>query len=647
MDHTIAAFVKGTQNLISPELIATDAAQDSIGWMTRDGKIVLSYGKLVTGTESTTFGKVYGVHFGYKIDGSVVMYRKINTKIQYLNGTTWTDIITGLTATADYTFANYSSLAGSFTFVGGVDGIWKIVNASPANPIAMYSSTKNYKGKIMIDKGRMLLWGRVKDPTGLYGSYIDLQDSTVYTAISGEVLGASGGTHYTATLAAISGTRNVFGFTITGTTSAGVETFTDNFMGVLASDKGGTGTINYVTGAVVLDFNGSVSSGNVVAGYQWEDSNAKGITDFTKSATRLAHEGFVFRQDEGGDAILNVLIGQESTSSSGVYYSEKSKSFYVLTLDNTDLLATNSIYRKDLGIPNFRAGVSSNKGIVFINTANVAKPEMTILQRSITTTNVEPVILFPEFKFANYDYSDSCMDTWERYVIVLCKTLGALFNNTMLLCDMATGTVDAIESNGRCVAKNNGILYVGSALTENVYETFSGFDEDGLPITNYWISKNDQYQMAVGAARALRYQMGERLKKYRKEKIKGMISPDQTLEIYISADGEGFQLVGTINGSGSYVDNNASQAIGKRIGDSQIGGDDSTVVAYPFFTEIKVNTPYFRTRTIKLVAKGIGYVDVQFLSDWDIIVGVERLPARFRQKSHVSLDGLTTDIATG
>ncbi len=609
-----------------------DAAQDSLGWVTKEGKLILSYGKNIVGNDLATAGNVQGLWFGYKVDGTKVMYRKITTKIQYLNGTTWTDIITGLTLNADYTFANYSSLSGAFTFVGGIDGIWKIINANPGSPINM-AKLAPYKGKILIDRARITLWDSANSKTTIFLSRQDQQkDGVQYTAVTSEATASLIGT---LAFKAGGATRNCYGIVLTLTGTG--EVFTDNRLGALTGTLGGTGTINYATGAYTLS-----NSGVGTASYKWEDSNSLGLTDFTASATRLAGEANIIQQAEGGDSILNVLIGQD-----GHYYSEKSNSFYDMSISTDDLTFNNVVYRKDLGILSFRGGISSNKGIVFINTANVAKPEMTILQRSITTTNVEPVILFPEFKFANYDYSDSCMDTWERYVIVLCKTLGAPFNNTMLLCDMATGTVDAIESNGRCVAKNNGILYVGSALTENVYETFSGFDEDGLPITNYWISKNDQYQMAVGAARALRYQMGERLKKYRKEKIKGMISPDQTLEIYISVDGAGFQLVGTINGSGSYVDNNASQAIGKRIGDSQIGGDDSTVVAYPFFTEIKVNTPYFRTRTIKLVAKGIGYVDVQFLSDWDIIVGVERLPARFRQKSHVSLDGLTADIATG
>ena len=630
-DHTIQAFTKGTQNLLVSELIATDAAQDSRGWLTRDGKIMLSYGREVLGNESTVFGKISGIWFGYKTDGTQIMYKKISTKIQYLLNGTWTDCITGLTADADYSFANYASLAGAFTFVAGVDGIWKIVNANPGNPINMTSSAKNFCGRILIDKSRMLLWNRPQDKTGLYYSFIDPQNATVYTSVTGEATASLGGT-----LAFKAGgtTRCCFGVTITLTVSG--EVFTDLFNGVLKGSLGNSGTINYVTGVYTI----SVSGVGTVA-YQWEDSNVKGLTDFTHSSTRLAGEGGQFSQDAGGDAILNVLIGQD-----GSYYSLKSQSSYVLTFDDTDLAATNILYRQNLGIMSYRAAISTNKGIAFINTANVMKPEMTILQKSLVTNNVEPVVLFPEYKFSNWDYTDCSMDTWERYVIVQCKTIGAVGgNDTVLLCDMTTGTVDAVSYEGRCSATDyNNNLFFGSNVTENVYQMFTGFDDNGSAIVNYWKGKSDQYQMAVGMSRALRYQIGERLKKYRKQKIKGMISPSQSVAVYVNPDNSGWQLVGTILGTGSYVDYSATQAIGKQIGQFQIGGDNSNTYAYPFFTEIKTKIPYFRTRAIQFIALGIGYVDIQLVSDWDIIVGVERLPTRFRQKQNVSLDGKTDNL---
>jgi hypothetical protein len=618
-DYTIPAFTKGCQNMLNAEIIASDAAQDSLGWLTKEGRIVLSYGRNLYGNDSATAGSIQGLWFGYKNDGTKVCYRKSGTKIQYLKSGTWTDIITGLTDNADYSFANYSSSAGSFTYVGGVDGLWKIINANPENPISLTPAGGVFKGRIMIDKARMFLWNKKENPAAIYYSQVDAQKvGTQYTDVSGEAVNTSG----TLAFKAGGSTRSCFFVSITIT--AGGEVYTDNGLGVLKGSLGGAdGTINYATGAYTVRASGT-------AAYKWEDSNSKGITDFSFSATRVAGEGNILSQSEGGDAILNVLIGQD-----GEYYSAKAQSFYKLTLDSTDLVPVNIVYRKDLGIPSFRACISTNKGIVFMNTANPLKPEMTILEKSIVTNNVEPVILFPHFKFANYDYSDCSMDTWERYVIIFCKKQLSFSNDTVLLCDLVAGTVDPIQYSGRCSAKDNGNLYVGHPLVQNVYQLFNGFDDDGVGITNFWIGKKDPYKG----------QIAERLKKYRKQKVKGMIGLNQKIEAYVDCDGSGFQLIGTILGTGDYVDYTSPQSMGNSmVGQSQIGGDDSATVAYPFFTELKVKLPYFKTRTIKFIATGIGYASVDFLSDWDIIPGVQRLPSRFRQKQNVSLDGLSNNI---
>jgi hypothetical protein len=153
--------------------------------------------------------------------------------------------------------------------------------------------------------------------------------------------------------------------------------------------------------------------------------------------------------------------------------------------------------------------------------------------------------------------------------------------------------------------------------------------------------------MAVGFARALRYQIGERLKKFRRFKVKGLIDPNQVLQVYMAFDGSGFQLMGTIRGNGAYVDYTNPQAMGSNIlGTTQIGGSTVTT-SYPFFTEFPVKMPKFRTRKIKITATGIGYCEVQFISDWDIMVFEQRLPTRFRQKQHISLDDTQTGLPIG
>lgn len=626
MNHTLPAFVSGIHNLIDPENIPKDAAQDAQNFVTKDGRTVLIPGRQLLG-DAGAVGGTTGFHKAYKTDGTTLLYAKRGTKIQVLLASTWTDVITGLNASDEYTFANYSSLSGAQVFVNGPGGYWKIVTANPTSAIDIYNSTKNFKGYILIDRGRTILWNRDKDKTGFYGSWIDRQDTTVYTTVTGEAVGALGSTTYTGTLAFKGGGawRNCFGVTIKGNTGAGLETFTDDLLGVLTSDKGGTGTINYATGAYSVTFN-AVTTGAVTADYQWEDCTAKGVADFSHSATRVAGEGLQFPQDEGGDAILAVLVGQD-----GAYYSLKQKSAYKLSLDADDTGATNEVYRKEMGLPFFRAAVSTNKGIFFINTTNPTKPEMTILQRDKVGNSIEPYVLFPHFKFSDYTYDACSIATYDRWMVVFCRTTDSATNNRILMCNMRDKTVDVVAYSGKMGVQDGQNFYVADAATTNVYDTFSGFDDLQSPIDAYWIGKDE----LIGT---------ENLKKVRRFRFKGRIDPDQKVAVYMNLDEAGFQQVGTILGSGSYVNQADEQTIGGRyIGEGVVGGDNISTT-FGYFLEIKVRTGKFRKIALKLVPESYGYFDFDTIMLWDVLLYEQRIPKAYRQKQNVSLDGTQTDV---
>lgn len=620
-DLTNQIFKSGVHNLLDAEVIPQDAISDEKNWITQDGSLKLVNGKVVVGATGVS-GKIYGEIFGYKIDGTKVHWRKVNTKIQYLNGTTWTDTVTGLTAASDYTFANYSSLAGTFTFAFGIDGIYKMHNAVPGSFNSMYDSTKNFKGYALIDKGRTILWNRPEDKTGVYGSWIDTQKEVsgatgVYTTVTAEATAS-----LTGTLAFKAGgaTRNCFGLVVTHTVSG--EVFTDNYLGVLTGSLGNAGTINYITGAYTFNV-----AGIGTVDYRWENSNLRGLTDFSKSATRLAGEGFVLSQDEGGDAIKTIQIGQD-----GAYYSLKETSAYSLELDAADTNPINLVYRKNIGVPTFRASVSTNKGIVFLNTANPAKPTLTVLQRNPLGDNIEPVSLFPQFKFSNYNYSDCSLATYERYVMVMCRTIDGTANDTILMCDMEQGSVDITSFNARTSVIDSGVLYIGSSISESIYKLFDGFDDDGQSISNFIETKAETYK-------------SDNLKKVRKLRFSGLISPDQNYSVYISTDNSTFQLVGTVRGDRDYVDYTSSQAIGTNtIGGAVIGGD-AVATVYPYLMEMTIKTPKFRKRMFKIVANAIGYVSIDNIIDRDILVFENRLPMTYRLKQNVSLDGTQTDLS--
>lgn len=612
MNSEVKLFNKGIHNILVDTEIPKEASSGSYNWITKDGRIILAGGRQLIGSAGTV-GKINGLWTGYKVNGDKVIYRKTASKIQYLAGSTWTDVLTGLTDT-DISFANYSSLAGAFTLINGTDGFWLINNANPASAIDLYDSTKNFKGYILVDRGRCILWNRDKDKTGLYGSYIDRQNSTVYTAVTSEAIGVLGSTNYTGTLAFKGSTkRNCFALSFSATVVAGTETFTDNYNGVLTSNFGGTGTINYATGVYDITFS-DTTTGAVTANYQWQDFTIKGLADFTKSATRLAGEGFQFPQDEGGDAILNILIGQD-----GAYYSIKSQSAYQLDIEAADTNATNKVYRKDIGVPFWRASISTSKGIVFINTANPNNPILTILRKNQLGDSIEPYELCSQFNFGLYEYDDCVMDTYDQYVIIACKTMGADNNNTIIFANLADNTVDTIKYEARCFAKDGIKLYVGSPISQDVYHILVGNDDEGLSIENEWISKGENYNSAL-------------LKKFKRLRFKGLIDPDQNIEVWGSFDDAGYSLLATIQGSADYVDYNNPQTIGSNyIGGAQIGGDDM-MTAYPFICELRVRMTKFNKRNLKFIATGIGYAELQSFTDFDILPYENKLSKKYRIK---------------
>lgn len=627
-DHIIQQLNSGVHNLEDNESIPKDAAQDALNWLHLDGKAEVVRGSTTLGAEGTA-GKTNEVWFGYKTNGVKVPWRKAGTAIQYYNGSTWVDVVTGLGADDDYTFANYSSLAGSFTFATGPGGIFKFVNANPGSYIDLYDSTKNFKGYCLIDKARMLMWGLTTDPTGLYGSFIDAQNGTVYTTVTNEVLATGDGvqTVFSGVLAFKGGNpkANCFGLSIN--TNPASVTATDGYIGVI-SGTGIAGTINYITGAYSLTFTTPpAGAAQIRASYQWENSNVKGITDFTKSATRLAGEGFILRQDEGGDAIQQVILGIDDS-----YYSIKEYSVYKYTPDSTDTKPTNDVFRKDIGVPTRRSATATGRGIVFMNTANPDKPELTVLEKNPLGDNILATPLLPHFKFENYNYDDVVVYAWGRYIVVACKLVGSLTNDRLLLCDLGKNTVDITYYNAASLAKDAGTLYAGSSFTMTVYKLFNGWDDNGQIVSNYWISKAEKYN-------------SERLKKFRRERVQGQISQGQVIEVYASYDDAAFSLVGTIRGDGTYVDTSNPGAVGSQmVGEEMVGGEQDGEIIYPYFIEIKMKTPKFRKRTLKFVATGIGYASISYLMDWDILSFEQRLPKRYRLKQNVSLDGKSTDI---
>ena len=609
-------FKDGTvNNPKDPELVPRGGASDALGWITKGAYIELSRGKVLVGAEETANGAVQGHHFGYKTDGTAVQFRKVNTKIQYYNTTTslWVDVITGLTYTAQYTFANHSKLTGSFVYASGYDGLYKINVANPGSFVNLTDATKNFArpGKILISDSRMFMWGVNTDKTGLYLSYID---DAPYTTITAEVLGSGNGSNktFSGTLAFKTGQpkRTGFGLTITD----GTETFTDSYNGVLTGSLGGTGTINYSTGVYSVTFNTApvTAVNNVTGTYQWEDSTNKGLADFTYATPRLAGQGDLFRQDDGGDAIQKVEVFD------GIYYSLKENSVYQLNLTADDTNATNLVFRKNIGMPYFRASVSTGIGIVFMDTADPEQPKLRILQRNLTGDGVVPDELAPQFDFSQYNWDKCAMDSVGEYIVFEGKTLDSNDNNRLFLYSLRWKSVDVLPFNGDTLAKNEGLLYIGDSISDNVYQVFSGYDDDGFEIENYWITGSDLLDT-------------EEYKRYRRQTFEGEISREQEIEVYLSLDNDDFTLIGTIEGTGSYVETAQAHTVGSTlIGTDEIGGGSDGDEVYSYFVEFKVNTGKFYRRRLKFKATKFGYASISMMKDKDILGYGDKIPRKFR-----------------
>ncbi len=612
---------QGIYNLADSENIPPTSAQDSSGWISTDSGIELCRGRLLIGTEETANGYVKGHGFGYKADGTVIQFRKVNTKIQYYNGSTWADTVTGLTSTAEYTFSRYQSLAGTFVYATGLDGIYKIHTANPGNFCTMYDATKNFKGKSIISTGRMIMWDVTagtskKDTTGLYGSYIDAQNSTVYTTVTAEALADTA--TWTLAFKAWDAKRTCFWVVITDTSSG--EVFTDDYLGVLTGSLGGTGTINYTTGAFTTS-----QSGAGTADYLWEMTNNHWVTDFTHSATRLASEGFIFRQDDGGDAIQSVTVHN------GSYYSLKSRSAYQLTIGSDDTTAENIVFRKDIGIPYWRASVTTGQWIVFMNTANLDKPQLTILTPNQLGDNLIPVTLANQFDFSKYTWSACAMTTFGEYIVFSGTSFNQSTNDTVFLYNYRRKTLDVLPYAMKTCQDINWELFIGDTTTDNVYQLLSGFDDDDQQIQNYWISGDEMFGT-------------QRLKKEKRFRIKWLITPSQTLEVYFGTDDGFFTQIGTIRGDWTYVNSSQTFTIGESgIGASVIGGEPSDVDGYTYFAELHLWTGKFRKRTIKLVANWIGYISVDVYMDEKVSFFANKMPTQFRSKQHVNLSWTATD----
>ncbi len=616
----IKNFTKGLITAFEDHSIPDGSASSSNNWVTKGDHIELRKGYKILGTELSGTGKVTGIHVAQKANGTQVLYRKRGRILEYYNtGTSnWTEVSTNLfpaaASTEDVTFTNYASLAGNQMFFGSPNSsLYKIMAANPGDYADQYESTKNFKGYIKIKQNRTFLWGRTQDKTGAYGSHID---DPQYTTVSAENLASGNGvlTTFTGTLAFKSGGSRRTCFAVSIYESGGAaETFTDDFNGVLTGSAGGTGTINYMTGAFSVTFNAAPANAanNIKADYQWEDSTNKGVMDFSKSSPRTAAQGFVFRQDDGGGDIMSV------ESYGDVEYCLHRLKTWELTITSTDTNATNLIYRDNVGIPNKRAAISTGDGVYYVDDYNQSEPKFRLLTLNSISTQVIPLPVSDQLKLEDYRFDKSVTFEWGDYVLFACRHKDSTENNTVFAYNKRYKAWDKFDYYVSCFANYNGALVAGDSISENVYELFSGFDDNGSTLANSWEGNLTDHDIKT-------------LKKTRKLWVQGEISRDQQLKFYLKTDRGSYVEIGTQNGTDSNVDTSPRTVIGSdAIGASTLGGQTSTNV-YNYTKEIRLRNGRYQYVKLKVEATKIGFASVSTYTFFDIINNQAKLPSKYR-----------------
>jgi hypothetical protein len=497
------------------------------------------------------------------------------------------------------------------------------MTANPGDYTDLTDSSKNFQGYIKIKQNRMFLWGRLKDKTGVYGSYID---AAAYTTVTSENSASGDGATktFSFTLAFKGGgsTRTCFALSVTDT----VETFTDNYDGTLTGSLGGSGTVNYTTGDVSVTFNTAPanSANNIKSTYQWENSNNTGITDFTKtSPSRTAGQGFIFRQDDGGGAVMNIL------SYNDVEYCMHETKTWALTLTSNDTNATNLIYRDRVGIPNWQAACETGSGIYYIDYTDQTAPQIRILTLNQLGTDVIPISISKARKLggedtivgldlSNYRFDKAVLREWGDFILISSRSKDSPKNDTLVTYNKIQAAFDKHTISVSSLVVYNGTLVAGDSVSSNSYILFSGFDDDDSTISNSWEGALSDFGT-------------DYVKKIKKFIIRGKIQPAQGFDIYVALDNGAYSLVGSISGMGTYVDAGNPYLVGtETIGSHVIGDGGDGVNAFNYEHILTLRTDKFQRIKLKFTATGVGFLSINAYKWFDIRLYAKKELIKYR-----------------
>lgn len=378
------------------------------------------------------------------------------------------------------------------------------------------------------------------------------------------------------------------------------EVFSDNQQGTLTSNLGGTGTINYGTGAFSVIFNTApINSVPVIGNYYQENATSGGILDFGfNSASPSIGQGYLLLQGATGPILA-------SSGFQGIEYQFHLYRTWNVALPTaggsyTDI--TNQQYWSHLGIPYSRAQYPTGDGVLLLDNTYPAQPKYTILEIPPGSTNltVVPTWISEDLDLSGYNFSTAVVFQWGLYNILACQplvngvTTGT--NTVFFVQDIQSNQWNQLDYSPTCLVNFLGALLAGDSLSPNAFTLFSGMDDDGNIIDNYWNSSLTDLGL-----------QGQ--KKVRYFYIQGLIQRPQTINVNYALNGGTFVNAYKILGTGSYVNSSSPVGVGSNtLGSETIGA--GTINALPFEIEFPVMTDYFEYIQIQFQALAIGWAQI-------------------------------------